>query len=466
VAPPERDERPRHEIDREGSGTPAGERRPSGESGGSISIEEIEDALVDGDTPVPARRGTARAALSHRTFRIVFLGAFASNIGTWMQNVVLGAYAYDLTHSSTFVGVVIFAQLGPTLVLPLFGGWLADKVDRKRFLILLSLEQLVASLGVALVVLSPHPSHVLLVLMVLLVGCGSAMFGPAYAAILPGLVGKEDLPGAISLNSAQMNASRVIGPVIGGVLYSLIGPAWVFAGNAATYLFVVGALMMVTLPVLPHPPHATSRWRELTAGVTVARQDRVVGRCLVTVFLFSLLALAFIGQMPVVAAHNLGINLSQSPDYGILYACFGAGALTGAISIGTVFAQTSKPMLVRLCLVGYSLCLVAFALERSPVPAYVNVAVLGAFYFAFITALNTTLQARLVEHVRGRVMALWMMGFGGTVGIGNLLVGPVVEAVGITNVLLFGAGVALVLAWYADVRTPRLQVLLGAELAQ
>lgn len=441
------------------------DRRP--DSGAAISIEEIEDALVDGDTPLPPRRGTARAALSHRTFRIVFLGAFASNIGTWMQNVVLGAYAYDLTHSATFVGVIIFAQLGPTLVLPMVGGLLADKVDRKRFLIILSIEQLVFSLGVALVVLSPHPSKVLLVVMVLMVGAGSAMFGPAYSAILPGLVGREDVPGAISLNSAQMNASRVIGPIIGGVLYSLVGPAWIFAGNAATYLFVVVALMMVTLPAVPQVPTHASRWRQLTAGITVARQDPVVGRCLVTVFVFSLLALAFIGQMPVVAAHNLGINLSKSPDYGILYACFGTGALAGAISIGTVFATTSKPLIVRICLVGYSISLCAFALERSPVPAYVNVAVTGAFYFAFITALNTTLQARLHENVRGRVMALWMMGFGGTVGIGNLLIGPVVAAVGITDVLLFGAGVALVLAWYADVRPrPDAQVVLGAELAQ
>jgi MFS family permease len=435
-----------------------------------ISLEEIEDAVIDGDSPLPPRRGTARAALSHRTFRIVFLGAFASNIGTWMQNVVLGAYAYDLTHSSTFVGVIIFAQLGPTLLLPMVGGLLADKVDRKRLLIVLAIEQLVFSLGVALVVASPHPSHVLLVVMVLLVGCGSAMFGPAYSAVLPGLVGKEDLPGAISLNSAQMNASRVIGPVIGGVLYPLIGPAWVFTANAATYLFVVAALLMVTLPAVPQPSgevQPTSRWKQLTAGITVAREDQVVGRCLVTVFVFSLLALAFIGQMPVVAAHNLGINLSKSPDYGILYACFGTGALAGAISVGTVFARTSKPLLVRMCLVGYSLALCAFALERSPYPAYGTVAVTGAFYFAFITALNTTLQARLSESVRGRVLALWMMGFGGTVGIGNLLIGPVVAAVGITTVLLFGAAVALVLAWYADVRTPpELQVVLGAELAQ
>ena len=108
-----------------------------------------------------------------------------------MQNVVLGAYAYDLTHSATFVGVIIFAQLGPTLVLPMVGGLLADKIDRKRFLIILSIEQLVFSLGVALVAASPHPSHVLLVVMVLGVGAGSAMFGPAYSAVLPGLVGKR-----------------------------------------------------------------------------------------------------------------------------------------------------------------------------------------------------------------------------------------------------------------------------------
>ena len=293
------------------------------------------------------------------------------------------------------------------------------------------------------------------------------MFGPAYSAILPGLVGKQDLPGAISLNSAQMNASRVIGPVIGGVLYSLIGPAWIFAGNAATYLFVVAALMMVTLPVVQQAPtepagggssRPASRWPATTGWS---------GRCLVTVFVFSLLALAFIGQMPVVAAHNLGIDLSKSADYGILYACFGTGALIGAISIGTVFARTSKPLLVRVCLVGYSIALCAFALQRSPVPADVCVAITGAFYFAFITALNTTLQARVHENVRGRVMALWMMGFGGTVGVGNLLIGPVVEAVGITTVLLFGAGVALGLAWYADVRTPpEVQVVLGVELAQ
>jgi len=414
-------------------------------------MEEIQDAVVDGD--VPLSTGTAISALRHRTFRTVFLGAFASNIGTWMQNVVLGAYAYDLTHSSTFVGVIIFAQLGPALLLAMVGGLIADRVDRRKFLILLSIEQLAFSLALAWVVRTPSPSHVLLVLMVVMVGVGGAMFGPAYAAILPALVSRRDLPGAISLNSAQMNASRVIGPAIGGVAYHFVGPAWVFAGNAATYLFVVAALVMVSLPALPRATGHASRWRELTAGVTTARGDRVVGRCLVTVFVFSLLALAFLGQMPVVAAHNLGID-PKSAHYGLLYACFGTGAFLGAISIGTVFSRTSKPMIVRICLLGYAVALTTFALLRTALPAYFVVAVVGAFYFAFITALNTTLQTRLADAVRGRVMALWIMGFGGTVALGNLIVGPVVSAVGITDVLIFGAGVAVVLAWYADVRAP------------
>jgi MFS family permease len=415
----------------------------------ATSLEEIEEATLDGDRVLVA--GSARSALRHRTFRIVFFGAFASNIGTWMQNVVLGAYAYQLTRSSTFVGLIIFAQLGPLLLLAMLGGWIADKVDRRRFLILLSLEQLVFSFALALEVRSSSPSHAALFVLVLMVGIGNAMFGPGYAAILPSLVGRRDLLGAISLNAAQMNASRVIGPVIGGLAYHFVGPAWVFAGNAVTYLFVVVALSVVSLPARPPPARGVSHLREITAGITTARADPVVGRCLVTVFVFSLLALGFVGQMPVVAARNLGIS-PQTTAYGILYSCFGIGALLGALSIGTVFSQRSKPAIVRVSLVCYAAALACFALLRQALPSFFVVAAVGAFYFAFITALNTTLQTQLDDAVRGRVMALWMMGFGGTVALGNLIAGPIVAAVGITAVLLFGAGVALLLAWYADVR--------------
>ncbi len=424
------------------------------------SVEDIEEALVEGDRPIVT--GTARAALQQKTFRTVFIGAFLSNIGTWMQNVVLGAYAYEISKSSTFVGLLVFAQLGPILLLSIVGGVIADAVDRRRLLVWLSIEQMLGSFVLAFITAASHPSRGAIFLAVLAIGMGNAVYAPTYSALLPGLVGRANLAGAISLNSAQMNASRVIGPIIGSVAYHAFGPAWVFAGNGLTYLFVVFALFLVVLP--PPAPMAdpSSRgWRQLTVGVRVARSDRVVGRSLVIVFLFSLLSLVWVGQLPVVAAENLGIN-PKSGAYGILYATFGTGALIGALAIGSIFSGMSRPRLVRRALVGYACTLAVFASLSHPVPAYIVIAVLGAFYFGMITALSTTMQERLEDNVRGRVMALWLMGFGGTVSLGNLFYGPIIDQVGVRPVLLFGVVIAFALAWYADLRPPPVAVPTGA----
>jgi MFS family permease len=414
-----------------------------------VTLEEIEDSLVDGDQP--PRAGTARAALAQRTFRIVFFGAFASNIGTWMQNVILGAYVYSISHSSTFVGLVVFAQMGPSLLLSILGGVVADTVDRRRLLIIISFEQLIFSLVLALVCRGQSPSHVVIFLIVLAIGVGQAVYAPAYSAVLPALVGRENLPGAISLNSTQMNASRVVGPALGGLAYHALGPSWVFVGNAVTYLFAVAALAAVRLPAAAARLSHERGLRQLTAGIRLARGDRVVGRSLVTVATFSLLCLPFIGLMPVVAAEQFGIA-PKSAGYGILYASFGLGALAGALSIGTVLASASRPLVVRIGMVGFAGMMTVFALVRTPALAYPVIALVGAFYFAMITALSTTMQERLDDRVRGRVMALWIMGFGGAVSLGNLIGGPTVGATGVRPVLLFSAAVALGLAWYADVR--------------
>src|ERR1700746_3932944 len=154
-------------------------------------FENVEDAMVTGDAPT--QRGTPRAAPRHRNFRIVYFGAFASNIGTWMQNVVLGAYALKLTGSSAFVGLVFFAQLGPLLFLSTLGGLLADIVDRRRFLVGAQLAQLVFSFALAGIALSTHPSHALIVLAVFAVGTANALGAPGLNAILPTLVPREDL---------------------------------------------------------------------------------------------------------------------------------------------------------------------------------------------------------------------------------------------------------------------------------
>lgn len=423
--------------------------QPRQEDCADPSVEDAVDALVDGDRAI--RTGSARAALQHATFRRVFIGAFLSNIGSWMQNVVLGALAYEITKSPSFVGLLGLAQLGPLLLFSLVGGLLADIFDRRRLLVTVTSLQGLLSLGLAWVARVDDPSRAALVGIVFCIGMGQAVFGPTYSTLLPALVGREDLPGAISLNSAQMNGSRVIGPVIGAAVFSRVGASWVFVINAASFLLVIWSLLSVRLPAPVIDKTGPQGIRRLAAGFTVARHDRVVGRSLVIIFTFSLISLTFITQMPTLADLNLGID-PESQQYGILYACFGVGALLGAISIGTVLADRDLERVVRVSLVAFAGFLALFSLLRSPEPAYPVVLLVGLAYFAMITSLSTVFQQRLDERNRGRVMAIWIMGFGGTVPIGGIIAGHLIERSSVTTVVLTGAAVALALAAYADLR--------------
>ena len=418
-------------------------------------VTAVDETTDDGpDDEGRPREGTAMAVLRQDTFRRVYTGAFLSNIGTWMQNVVLGAYVYDQTRSPSFLSIVLFAQLGPMLFFSVVGGMLADTFDRRRLLVVVSATQAALSLALAFVVAGDGINRWAIVGVVFLMGVGQSVFGPTYSAVLPDLVGPGNLAGAISLNSAQMNGSRVIGPALGGLLFAKYGAPWVFSLNAATYVFVIGALLSVTLPEVENSSAGESRLHRLALGFRIARNRFPIGRCLVTMVLFSLVCLPFIGQMPVLADSNLGIG-SRSTAYGWLYACFGLGAMLGALSVGTVFAQVQKETLVRACMAAFGVSLAVFSWLRLPAPAFVLIVVVGFFYFATVTALSTVLQLHLAGNERGRVMALWMMAFGGTVPVGNLVAGPLIEATSVTTVVFPGAIIAVALAWWADTRTDR-----------
>jgi MFS family permease len=415
--------------------------------GPELSLEDAEDALLEGDRTITP--GTARAALAYPTFRTVYLGSLLSNVGSWMQNVVLAAFAYDLTRSAAVVSIVSFSQLGALLLLSLVGGAMADIFDRKRLLIVVAIEQMAFSLLLAWLARGADPSIAGLVLTSFAIGIGQAIYAPTYSALLPVLVHRRDLAGAVALNSANMNLSRVIGPAIGGIAYAKVGASWVFLGNALTYFFIIGALLMVQLPPLRKATDGPGGLRRVIEGFHVAAHDRVVGRCLTTMAVFSLLALPFVVQMPVLAAENFGIE-PKSGAYGFLYACFGLGAVIGALSIGTFLAGHSLETIVRLGLGGFAVSLTTFALLGNPAPAYPMAIIVGFCYFATVTSLSTVLQQRLDDVVRGRVMANWVMAFGGAVAVGGLVAGPLIDWTSVTAVVLFGAAVAALLIPYAD----------------
>jgi MFS family permease len=181
----------------------------------------------------------------------------------------------------------------------------------------------------------------------------------------------------------------------------------------------------------------------------VVREDPLVRRVLVTLVTLSFFSLAFIGLMPALAAENLDVA-PRSVTYGVLYAVFGLGAAFGAISVGTWFAGVPKARLVRPALVAFGVLLAAFALVRQPWVAFLVAPLMGYAYFVVITSLSTVLQEHVEDAVRGRVMALWIMAFGGTVPVGVLVGGPIAQVTSITAVVVFGAAVAIALAAYAD----------------
>ncbi len=408
-------------------------------------VEDVEDALLEGDRVLEV--GGARAALGYPVFRRIYLAALVSNIGSWMQTVVLAAFVFNTTGSSTDVGLMTLAQLGPLFLLSPVGGMAADRFDRRKLLVVVTVEQCLVALVIVWLTHVHHPSIGALFVAVLASGIGQAFYAPTFSALIPTLVERKDLPGAISLNSANMNLSRVIGPAIGGVLYAKVGAPWAFAVNAASYLALIGALFTVHLP----PPTSVMQqgWRRILDGFVLARRDRVVGRCLTTMMLFSFFCLPIAVLMPVLAHNDLRIGASTIA-YGLLYASFGTGAVVGALSIGTFLAGRRLEPIVRVGLGGYAVTLAVFGLLRSPGPAYPVVFLLGLFYFVTVTGLATVLQKRLDDSVRGRVMALWVMAFGGTVPLGAIVAGPLSERFGISAVVVAGAVVAAGLILYAN----------------
>ncbi len=393
--------------------------------------------------------GSISAALSHRSFRWVFAGSFASNIGTWMQNFTLGALAYRLTGVSWYVGLVTFAQLGPALLLSPFAGVMADTFDRKRVMIVAAIFQTVFSLLLAVAVWHGRPSELAIVLLVLVIGVAGAANAPAANATLPALVGREDLAGAISLNSAQMNISRVIGPLIAGLIIGVRHPALIFAINAATYLMVIAALSLV--PFNSKPPHSEPEgaFVRFRGGLRAARADPIIRRVLVTVSVFSFFSLIFIYQLSPFAGERLN---GDDHTFTLLFSSFGFGAALGAIAVGTVLVRVSHALLARVGLAGFAVGLAVLAVQTRVTPACIAAFVTGLGYFVVITSLSTILQQRVDDAVRGRIMGLWMMGWAGLVPLGSLVGGPIIDAVGLPAVFLVGAAVAAMLVVYANLR--------------
>ena len=379
----------------------------------------------------------------------MWLSSLTSSIGVWMQQVVLPAYIYSRTDSASMVAAFVFAQLGPLLLLSIPAGVMADKFERRRWLVFAQSIQMTGSVLLGIVTSFDGPLLVLF-LAQLTVGIGNSLNAPAFSAVLPSLVKPEDLSGSISLSSASVNGSRVLGPILAALLMNFgLDTQYIFYINATTYLIVMTAVMRIALPAATRT--GETGLRSLTLGLRVARERPAVGRVLLSMFTFSLISLPFVGLFPAVAELTFGIE-SSSPTYKWLYATWGLGAMFGALSVGSVLAAIDKRRTSRYGFGFFAVAMVLFASSPNVPTAFATGFILGMAYFSTTTSLMTVLQGRLELAVRARVLSLWFMAFGGTVPLGNVIFGPVMDAFGDARpVLYLGAAWALFLAWWCNI---------------
>lgn len=378
--------------------------------------------------------------LRSRNFALIWSAALVSNLGSWMQTVALGVLVFARTGKPGWTGLVAAAGFVPIGLLAPVGGALADRLDRRRWLILTTLaETFFAVILAVLAGLHRDPPGVL-VLLSFLGGASGAIGFPAYQAMVPDLVPKEDLLGAVSLSSAQYNLGRVIGPALAGLVLLTNNYAIVFGINAASFGAVVIALLLVHIPK-PLPVTGSIRmWTRIVEGARAARAEPGCRSAIGWIGVVALLASPFIALVPAMAKqyeHTAGIGLPLITA--LLVTAQGVGAVAGALALPGLAIRYGRLTMLRTALFAVPALLCAYALAPSLPLALVAFVGVGAGYIFVLSGLNTVVQLRAPAEARGRILSIYMMALGLVYPLGAVLQGWLADTHGIRTVTVVGA---------------------------
>jgi MFS family permease len=403
-----------------------------------------------------AARRYGFGALAHRNFRLFFIGQGISLIGTWMQNVGEGWLILTLTNSPFYVGLTAALSSIGVLLFSLYAGVIADRADKRRFIIFMQLAFMLEAFTVSILVWTGVVAVWQVLVLATILGIASAFDIPMRQSFVVEMVGKDDLMNAIALNSSLFNAARVIGPAIAGFLIGAVGIAWCYFLNGVSYIAVIAGLLMMRLPPNPQPPKTTSAWTGFREVLAYLRGDRRVRTLMVLTAVLSVFGFPYIAMMPVFARDVLHRG---AEGYGALTSSIGIGAVIGALAIAWSSARIRARG--RLMLVGgtaFGILLVLFAASRS---LGLSMVLLGLAGFAMIVnnALgNTLLQTAAPDHLRGRIMGFYSFVFVGMAPFGAFLFGVVAEHVGVPATLAAGGAIValavMIAAWTVpEIRT-------------
>jgi MFS family permease len=394
--------------------------------------------VIQGQERADAGQPSAWAPLRSRVYRDLFIAQLASNIGTWMQSVAAQWFLVEKHSSDVIVALVQTASLGPTLILGLFAGVLADLFDRRRLLIFLQSYAVLVALALAVLAYLGRLSPTSLLMFTVAIGCAAALTAPAWQAIQPEIVPREQIPAASTLGSVSGNAARAIGPAIGGVVVALSGPAAAFAINAVSFAAVIFALVAWKRPRQFAPIEREHFSHAILTGLLYVTNSPIFRRILLRAVLFLFPASVVLALLPVAAARRWHLGAS---GYGVALAAIGFGAVLSVVFAARLRQRVSDNVLLAGSAAVYGFAPLAVA--WLPFAAATPILVLsGMSWLITLTTLNAAAQLSLPRWVRARGLAVYLLVATGSQAIGSYVWGAVATRAGL-DVALLGSAVML-----------------------
>ena len=365
-------------------------------------------------------------AFEYRDFRLMWVGACTSSIGTWMQKLAQAWLVFELSKSPFLLGLDAFLAEIPIFLFSLVGGAVADRRDRRHLLLFSQFVQMSCAFVLAgLVALGQvQVWHILALSFV--TGFAQAFGGPAYQALIPSLVRMEDLSNAIALNSIQFNLARVVGPVLGGLALANLGAAWCFGLNGVSFVAVITTLIMVKVRFVPAKT-SDSLIASMRQGLSFVRAREGMRPLVVLAFLMTMLGVPVVVFLPVFAADVF----HQGPNtYTLLLSTFGAGSIAGALGVAGLTHRSNQGRAALFLLVALGVTTAGFALSTVMAISLAFLFAAGACLVAVFSLVATLVQEITSDAMRGRVMSVYNVAFRGGMPMGSLGTGALVPHTG------------------------------------
>ena len=406
--------------------------------------------------PSAASINPFRVFLRHRNFRLFLIGQTLSLIGTWMQAMALGWLALELTNSAFLVGLVATASSIPILIFTMPAGAMVDRADKLRLLRFAQLAFLVDATLLWWLTYTNHITITLLLVLAFVSGLISAIEIPARQALFIDLVGREDLPDAIALNSSGFNLARVVGPALAALMIARFGIAWCFLLNALSFVAVLIGLSMVQLPAWVPRAATVSPWEGVRQAFRYMRDTPKVRALMLMVTVYSILGVPVLALMPVVAREMFGLGAA---GYGLLMSCMGVGGLGGALALAGAGYRVSRTRLLVGASIAWPLLLIAFSLTSRPWIGYFLLLAIGCTMILNGAISNGILQTIVPDALRGRMMAAYgLVVVGLAQVVGAFVAGTLAHVLGVA-VSIGGAATLMLLYgvwafyWQPELRT-------------